>query len=184
LEILTEFQQSHPEVRMQILCHDANRGIMASLATLFTAAQGSYIFINASDGQCSTAACVPMMQLRDRYDIVVGQRKLKQYTTWRAFVSWAFNFLSLVLFGVRTYDSGSIKLYRKDVLQIPLLGLSPFQEAERLIRAQRRGYRIGMVRVEHRSRSGGKATGARFGLVMQSILDLGRCWWDIVVRRS
>jgi glycosyltransferase involved in cell wall biosynthesis len=184
LNIMMDFQECHPEARTRILRHQSNQGIMAALNTLFAAAAGSHVFINGSDGQCSTSACVQMMALRDQFDIVVGQRKQKQYTVWRALVSWSFNFASLMLFGVRTFDAGSIKLYPKEVLQIPLLSRSPFQEAERLIRARRKGYRIGMIPVEHRLRTGGKATGARIGLVMQAILDLARCWWDIVVRRN
>ena len=183
VNIMMDFQCRHPETRMRILRHQANRGIMASVNTLFAAAAGNHVFLNGSDGQCSTAACALMMALRDRYDIIVGQRRQKQYTAWRALVSWTFNFASLVLFGIRTYDAGSIKLYRKEVLQIPLESRSPFREAERLIRARRKGYRIGMIPVEHRLRAGGKATGARCGLVLQSIVDLARCWWDIVVRR-
>jgi glycosyltransferase involved in cell wall biosynthesis len=180
--IMNEFELSHPELRCRILRHNFNRGIMQSLDTLFAAATGKYVFINASDGQCSTCECVRMMELRERFDVVVGKRMKKRYTPWRAFLSWSFNALPKLLFGVSTYDAGSIKLYRRDVLAIRVISRSPFREAERLIRAQRRGYRIGTISIEHRIRAGGKATGARWGLVERSILDLLRCWWDIVIR--
>ncbi len=125
-----------------------------------------------------------MMQLRDRFDLVVGKRVVKHYTLRRALISEAFNLLPLVLFGVRTHDAGSIKLVRRELFQIPLCSRGPFQEAERIIRARRLGYRIGVVPVENRPRRGGKATGARWGLVGQAVLDLLRCWWRIVIRRQ
>ena len=77
--------------------------------------------------------------------------------------SGTFNLLPLILFGVRTYDAGSIKLFRADVLAIPLISRSPFREAERIIRANRRGYRVGAIEVEHHDRRGGRATGVRVG---------------------
>jgi hypothetical protein len=86
-------------------------------------------------------------------------------------VSDSFNFLPRLLFGVRTHDAGSIELFRSDT----------FREAERIIRASRRGYRIGAIQVEHHERSRGRATGARVSLVVLSVVDLLRCFWDIVV---
>jgi glycosyltransferase involved in cell wall biosynthesis len=183
--ILKDFQRDNPELRIHVLRHESNRGIMASFNTLFAAAAGNYVFINGSDGQCATADCVRMMELRDQFDIVVGKRQGKKYTAWRALISWGFNALPRLLFGVQTHDAGSVKLYRREVLEIGLLSSGPFREAERLIRAQRRGFRIGMLPIEHRLRQGGTATGARWKLVARSLVDLLHCWWDMVVcRRS
>ena len=124
-----------------------------------------------------------MMELRDRYDMVIGKRPQKHYTLCRAAISRAFNLLPWLLFGVATHDAGSIKLVRRELLQIPLASRGPFREAERIIRAQRRGYRIGMLVVDNQPRRGGKASGARWGLVGQAVLDLLRCWWHIVLCR-
>jgi glycosyltransferase involved in cell wall biosynthesis len=179
--IMREFQQRHPDMIVRILRHQTNRGIMATCKSLFGAASGKYVFVNASDGQCRSAECLRMMKLRDQFDIVVGKRRSKKYTPGRAVVSALFNVLPRLLFGVRTFDAGSIKLFRKDVLDIQLLSRGPFQEAERLVRARRRGYRVGAIPVEHGARVGGTATGARWGLIGRSIVDLWRCWWDIVI---
>ncbi len=124
-----------------------------------------------------------MMALRDRYDLLVGKRVRKHYTPFRAAISRAFNLLPWLLFGVATHDAGSIKLVRRELLQIPLASRGPFREAERIIRARRRGYRIGMVIVENQPRRTGKASGWCWGLVGQAVLDLLRCWWRIVLCR-
>jgi glycosyltransferase involved in cell wall biosynthesis len=181
---LESYQQQHPQFPMQILRHEENRGIAAACNTLFAAARGNYVFLNASDGQCTTAECLRMMDVRDRYDLVVGKRRSKQYTWRRALISKAFNLLPVLLFGTRTFDAGSIKLVKAELLRLPLISRGPFREAERIIRAKRRGYRIGAVTVESHPRRGGKATGARWSLVSQAIVDLLHCWWRIVICRD
>ena len=120
-----------------------------------------------------------MLPLADRFDVVVGRRRRKQYSLRRRLISGLFNLLPRLLFGVHTYDAGSIKLFRREVLSIPLVSRSPFREAERLIRASRFGYRVGAIDVEHHDRRGGRASRARWGLVVQSLRDLGRCFWQL-----
>jgi glycosyltransferase involved in cell wall biosynthesis len=181
LEILQAYRQRYPHL-LRVLRHETNRGIAEAFRTLYRHARGRYVFCNGSDGQCSTAECLRMMRLRDRYDLIVGKRRRKQYRLVRHVVSAGFNAVPLLFFGVRTYDAGNIKLFRKDVLDIPLLSRSPFAEAERIIRARRRGFQVGAVPVEHHPRQGGKAGGARWHLITKSLIDLGRCFWAIVVR--
>jgi glycosyltransferase involved in cell wall biosynthesis len=183
-EILADYEQRYPDRNLRVLRHEKNQGIAAACATLFKAARGRYVFLNGSDGQWRTAECLRMMELREQYDLVVGRRRHKQYTLRRALISWAYNFLPRLLFGVPTHDAGSIKLIRADLLDIPLISTSPFAEAERIIRAHKRGLRVGMIEVEHCPRQGGRATGARWRLVGHASLDLLRCWWRIVVRRE
>jgi undecaprenyl-phosphate 4-deoxy-4-formamido-L-arabinose transferase len=183
LEILKEYQLRHPDI-IRIISHRSNRGIIGTCETLFNAARGAYVFCNASDGQWKTAEGLRFMELRDRFDIIVGVRREKQYTPWRKVISEAFNLLPWLMFGVRTYDAGSIKLYHSEVLRIPLTSRGPFREAERIIRATRRGYRVGTIEVEHFNRRGGRATGARWSLILLSLSDLLRCWWQIVFCRS
>jgi glycosyltransferase involved in cell wall biosynthesis len=181
LDILESYRQRYPHV-VRILRQETNRGIAEAFRTLYRHARGRYVFCNGSDGQCSTAECLPMMRLRDGYDLIVGKRRRKQYRLVRHVVSASFNWLPCLLFGVRTHDAGNIKLFRKDVLDIPLLSRSPFAEAERIIRARYRGFRVGAVPVAHHPRRGGKAGGARWRLIANSLRDLARCFWQIVVR--
>ena len=178
--ILEQYQRAHPHT-IRVLHHEVNRGISAACQTLYENARGNYVFINGSDGQWRTAECLRMMELRQRYDLIVGRRRRKRYDWRRLAVSAAFN-LAPLLFGVRTHDAGSIKLFRREILGIPLVSRGPFREAERIIRAHDEKYRVGVIDVDHYSRHGGKAGGARVGLIVQSMCDLGRCWWDMRVR--
>jgi glycosyltransferase involved in cell wall biosynthesis len=182
-QILEQWRRRYPEI-IRVVRHESNRGIAAACQTLFREARGVYVFLNASDGQWKTAECLRMMEIRDRYDLVIGVRKQKHYTLWRKAVSGAFNLLPRLCFGVPTYDAGSIKLYKAEVLTIPLISRGVFGEAERIIRAERRGYRVGTIEVDHFSRTGGLATGARLSVVAVAVADLLRCWWRITVCRD
>lgn len=181
--ILKEWQERFPD-KIRIVSHPQNRGIAATVETLLRTARGNYIFLNGSDGQWKTAEGLRLMAARTRYDIIVGVRRCKYYNLWRAFVSSAYNALCFLLFGVRTYDAGSSKVIKREILDIPLTSKGVFREAERMIRAQRRGYRIGAVEVEFLPRRSGNASGARLDLVVQAIVDLLRSWWRIVICRE
>ena len=150
---------------VRVLRNEANAGIIATCERLYASARGRLVFVNSSDGQWKCAEVLPMLAVADRYDLVVGRRRHKRYGLRRQVVSGLFNLLPRLLFGVETHDAGSIKLFRREVLDIPLVSRSPFREAERIIRAYRLGYRIGAVDVEHLDRRGGQATGARWRLI-------------------
>jgi glycosyltransferase involved in cell wall biosynthesis len=176
--ILQEFQGRHPQT-VRVLRNESNLGIIGTCERLYASAKGRFVFVNSSDGQWKCAEVLPMLALAEHYDIVIGRRRRKNYGLVRQVISGMFNLLPRLLFGVETYDAGSIKLFRRELLAIPLISRSPFREAERVIRAHRLGYRIGAVDVEHHDRRGGKATGARWQLVVQSLLDLGRLRWQL-----
>jgi glycosyltransferase involved in cell wall biosynthesis len=182
--ILLELSARLPALR--VLVHERNQGIQATIEDLYNGARGEWIFLNGSDGQWKTAEVLGMLPLTDNpRTIVVGRRKVKHYTLWRGFVSAMYNLLPRVLFGVRTYDAGSIKLFpRKLLADVTLRCRGVFREGERLIRAARRGYRIVPIDVDCAPRRSGKAGGARPALVAGAVRDLFVCWWQLVVRRE
>jgi glycosyltransferase involved in cell wall biosynthesis len=182
--ILEELAARIPALRL--LRHECNRGIAATLEDLFAAARGDLLFHNGSDGQWKTAEVLRMLPLAEgARTVVVGRRKEKHYGWWRGFVSAMYNLLPRVLFGVRTYDAGGIKLFPRSLLrEVTPRSAGVFREGERLIRAAFAGYRIVSIDVDCAPRQGGKATGARPALVIGAARDLIRCWWRLVVCRD
>jgi hypothetical protein len=65
-----------------------------------------------------------------------------------------------VYHGFHCQRAGSVKLVRRAIYDIPIISSGVFGEAERIIRARRRGFRIGVKEVEHFPRRSGKALGA------------------------
>jgi glycosyltransferase involved in cell wall biosynthesis len=180
-KILSEFQQIIPA--LQIRRHETNKGIAATFRELYQWATSDLVFLNSADGQWKMRTLLELLPMAREHDIIIAQRIDKHYRGGRRLVSWLFNALPVVLFSTPTYDAGSVKLVRREVYDIPLISSGVFNEAERIIRARRRGFRVGVKQVEHFPRRAGKASGAKPWLVAEAMIDLLKCWFDIVVLR-
>jgi glycosyltransferase involved in cell wall biosynthesis len=180
--IMQDVQRAHPEIRIER--HAANQGIAATFEDLYRLASKDFVFLTSGDGQFPPevlSRCVPLL---DRADIVICRRVQKRYTWYRHVTSFAFRWLPRLLFGVDVYDPGSVKCVRRDINQaVPVRSKSVFVEAERMIRAVKRGYRLATVDIVQEPRKAGVAKGARIGIVVHAVADLLACWWEIVIRR-
>ena len=180
-QILRDTQNTLP--RLQLRRHETNHGIASTFAELYQWAGKELVFLNSSDGQWKMSTLLELLPLANRYEIVIARRPVKHYSFGRQLVSWLFNALPVICFATRTYDAGSVKLVRRSIYDIPIISNGVFGEAERIIRAQRRGFRIGVRDVTHLPRTSGKALGAKPALVFEAMQDLLQCWFDIVILR-
>ena len=180
-EILCDIQKTVPI--LEIRRHNINRGIALTFTELYRWASKELVFLNSADGQWQMSTLLELLPMAGQHDIVVARRRVKHYGYSRHSVSWLFNVLPVILFATRTYDAGSIKLARRAIYDIPIISSGVFAEAERIIRARRRGFRIGVKQVEHFPRHSGKALGASLSLTIEAAIDLLRCWVDIVILR-
>ncbi len=181
-EILQKLKKDVPNI--QTLRQEINLGIAATFNKLYQWGSRELVFLYPADAQWRINILLDMLSLLDRYDLIVARRKTKHYTFGRQLVSWMYNALPLILFGTRTYDAGSLKLVRREIYDIPVISSGVFVEAERIVRAKRLGYRIGAVDVDHFPRNYGKESGAKFSLVIQSLVDAVKCWIDISILRN
>jgi glycosyltransferase involved in cell wall biosynthesis len=164
---------------LRIFHHPRNLGICCTFERLYSEASKEFVFLNATDRQWRTGILFDMLPLTKESDIIVASRIKKHYGLLRQFVSWGFNTVPLILFGVRTFDAGAVKLTRREIIQrFSLVSTSPFSEAERIIRATRAGYRITEYPVEVSLRKTGRARGIRFRFLLRALLDIPRVWWD------
>jgi glycosyltransferase involved in cell wall biosynthesis len=167
-----------PHIR--VIHNPRNMGIHSTFERLYREAGKNFVFLNSTDRQWETRVLFDMLPLTGEFDIVIATRKNKHYTPARRFVSWAFNIIPRILFGVRTYDAGAVKLVRREIIEgFSLVSRSPFSEAERLIRAARAGYRIGTCPVDVSERRTGRARGARFPVLIEAGMDVCRVWWAL-----
>jgi hypothetical protein len=163
-----------------VLRHERNLGIRATFEELYAEARGDVVLVYAVDGQWPMATVLGLLPLASGSDIVIASRRRKFYGWARAFVSWGFNLVPRLLFGVATHDAGALKIYRREVLrEVPVISRSPFSEAERLIRATRAGYRIRVCPVDIKPRLAGRAHGVSLRTVALALLDVARVWWDL-----
>ena len=177
-DILDELSQDIP--RMRVLHHEFNQGIWATFEHLYSEATKEFVFLNSTDKQWETSILFDLLQLTTDWDVIIASRKTKHYGMLRGIVSWGFNLIPRLLFGVRTYDAGAVKLVRREIIaRFPIASRSPFSEAERLIRAARAGYRITEHPVETIRRKTGKARGASWRQVRTALADVLRVRWAL-----
>ena len=173
--IIADVRKQIPELR--VLTHEVNRGIFRTFEDLYAAASKDYVFLNSTDRQWDTRLVFDMLPLTKDHDVIITSRTNKPYGPLRAVVSWGFNVLPRVLFGTPTYDAGSVKLTKREIIQrFPLVSTTPFSEAERLIRAARAGYRICEFPVEVTARKHGPTRGVNVRVMGRSLVDVARVW--------
>lgn len=164
----------------RVIRHADNRGIRAAFERLYHEAANEWVFLNAADRQWDTRILVDMLPLSREADIIVASRIKKPYTPTRAFISWLFNRIPALLFGVRTYDAGAVKLMRREIIgRCPIISRSPFSEAERLIRASRAGYRILNYPVTVSPRRTGRSRGVTIRVLAAALRDVIAVWRDL-----
>jgi len=182
-QIVEQVASRLPNVR--VLNNPLNMGIHATFERLYHEASKDFVFLNSTDRQWETSLLFEMLPLTDTFDIVIAARKNKHYSWTRRFVSWAFNALPAILFGVETHDAGAVKLVRREIIErFSLVSRSPFSEAERLIRAARAGYKITSYPVSISSRTAGRARGASPSSVIKAITDVVRVFWALRISRT
>ncbi len=163
--------------RLRVIRHEHNLGIHATFEHLYREARKEFVFLNSSDRQWDTRVLFDLLPLTREFDVVVATRRRKYYGPGRALVSWGFNMVPRLLFGVRTGDAGAVKLVRREIIwRFDLVSRSPFSEAERLIRAARAGYRIAERPTATAPRTAGRSRGLSRGLVFDALRDVSRVW--------
>jgi dolichol-phosphate mannosyltransferase len=181
--IAEEVASRLPQIR--VLHNPRNLGIRATFERLYREATKDFVFLNSTDRQWETSVLFDMLPLTRDFDIVIASRKDKHYGPVRRFVSRVFNIVPTVLFGVRTYDAGAVKLVSREIIErFALVSHSPFSEAERLIRAARAGYRIAAYPVHVAERRTGRARGVSLRALAQALTDVVRVWWLLRIKRT
>ncbi len=181
--IMEEIRRSDP-AHIAVLQHPKNEGIARSFEDLYRSATKDYVFLIPGDGQYPPEALQEIVPLLGQYDVVVCRRTYKHYTPYRHVISLCFRWLPRLLFGIDLADPGSTKCVKREIITgIPVCARGVFVEAERLIRAARRGYRIGTVDIVQEPRRGGKARGAALREIAHAAGDLLRLWFTLTILR-
>lgn len=183
VEIMEQIRQKDPQ-HIRTMAHATNKGIAVTFEELYRNATKDYVFLIPGDGEYPPEALRECMPLLQTCDIVVCRRVQKHYTLYRHIVSQAYRWMTVLLFGTDLYDPGTTKVVRREIYtSIPVRSTSVYVEAERIIRALKRGYRLGKVDIVQETRKGGQARGARFATVWASVRDMLRLWKDLIVLR-
>ncbi len=162
---------------IKIFHQKKNLGIAKNLLFLYKKASKPYIMLFSLDGDWNPHDITRIITHTKRFDsdIVIGKRDGKTLQFKRRLVSIIYNMMPFILFGVRTYDIGSIKLIKKELINtIPLHLKSVSFEAELLIKAIKKGYIVDYVPVYFKKHKDNKHSAVNLKLISQSFLDLIR----------
>ena len=172
--VLLTAAKDHHTVR--VIHNDRNRGIVMTFSRLFTEAKGTHIYLTGGDGQwpAENLGALYRKWQKTGDDLIIGVRQGRclVYGPWRTVLSYGFNTLGFLMTGFNGRDINGIKLGRQEIFAAPVQSRSFFAEIERIRWALRSGYRISHAPAVFCKRVQGKATGAQWNNVRDTLRDL------------
>jgi len=143
-------------------------------------ATGDVIFYTDCDLPCLPSALLYALEIMETYDadIVFAYRFDRTSEGFiRILYSNIYNLLIKLLFGLKVRDVNfACKLIKKEVIQnIHLLSTGSFIDAELLIKAKRKGFKILQFGTDYFPRIRGKSTMARPGVILKIFKEMLRC---------
>lgn len=170
---------------VKVIHHHPNRGYGAALKSGLYSAKYPWISFIDADGQFDFTEINRFIktQKETKADLVIGYYLGRKVSFVRKLNSKVWQAIVFLLFGlnVRDIDCG-FKLISKKVMQIiPKLESErgAFISSEFLIKAQKAGFKIVEIGVNHYPRKEGEATGAKLNVIVQSFIDLFNLWRKI-----
>jgi glycosyltransferase involved in cell wall biosynthesis len=170
--IVAALADTHPQLRL--ITHPTNQGYGAALVSGFAAATKELTFFMDSDGQFDIRDLHMFFLFIEEYDAVIGYRIDRQDSWIRKLNAWGWKQLVGWVLGVRVRDIDcAFKLLHTEFLhQHPLETRGAMINAELLYRLTRAGGSYREVGVHHLSRIGGRATGAKFSVILRALREL------------
>ena len=160
-EILQALAARHPQVR--VLRHETNQKLGGALRTLFSRATKDVVVYSDIDlpfDLNEVERAIRLMQYLEA-DLIAGFRFDRTSEGLRRIVySFGYNWLIRALFGVRVKDINfSFKVVRRRVLEaLELKSTGSLIDAELVVKAIRRGYRVAQIGVDYFPRTRGVST--------------------------
>ena len=168
-----------------VIHHHPNRGYGAAFKSGLYGCKYPWISFIDSDGQFDFKEISRFIKTQQKTsaDMVIGYYLGRKVHFTRKLNSKIWQFIVYLLFGlnVRDIDCGFKLISRKVVDTIPRLESErgAFISSEFLIKAQKAGFKIVEIGVQHYPRQFGEATGAKLNVIVQSFVDLFRLWKKI-----
>lgn len=179
-------QIASKEKEVVLISHPKNLGYGSALKTGFKNAKYEWVAFADSDGQFDFAEIKLLLDKTDQADLVLGYRLNRADPFMRKVFTFGWSLAARILLGLDTKDySCGFKLIKKNVFDKvqPLEGEEKVTQIEFLVKAKRLGFKFAEVGVHHYPRKFGVPTGAKLSVVIKSIFDLFKLWWQIKEQR-
>lgn len=167
------------EPRVLVVTHDQNRGYGAAIRSGMAEASAPVVAYSDSDLQFDYGELQYLVeaQAETGSDAVFGYRVYRYDTVLRCMLSWGYNRLVRLLFGVRVRDVDcGFKLFtREAAAQLNLETDDFFVDTEMVAKVGRLGLRSEEVGVRHYPRKAGRTT-VRPSDIPRTLLTVARMW--------
>lgn len=146
--------------RVRLVTHEVNLGYGAALRTGFKHSRYGLVFFTDSDNQFDVSELEYFMPMMADHDMVTGFRVYRYDPVLRCILSWFYNRLVGVMFGLRIRDVDcAFKLMRRELVQKVTIECDNFfVNTELLAKARRWNFRIAEKGVRHYPRTAGETS--------------------------
>lgn len=162
----------HPELK--VVHHAKNRKLGGALRTGFAAATKDWILYIDSDLPIQMDDSLRAVPLTADTDMVIGNRQGRAEGPKREIMSFVYNRLIRVLFGLKVRDVNfAFKLFRRAILErITLQSEGSFIDAELLIETHKAGFKIAELPMRYYERTAGVSTLASSTVVLKILHEM------------
>lgn len=159
---------------MKVIHHKKNRGYGGALKTGFANSKYDYIAYTDGDNQYNVFEFNKLIPLLKNCDLVAGYVTKKATSKKRKIQSEVYNLCIPLLFGFYFKDINcSMKIFKREVLDnIEIKSESAFIDAEIIIKAKRKRFKIKRAEVTHQPRLHGIAGGAKFKVIFSTFKEM------------
>ena len=164
--------ERHPEVKVRH--HAKNRKLGGAIRTGFAAATKDWVLYIDSDLPIEMDDALLAVPLTASAEMVIGNRQGRAEGPKREIMSWVYNRLIRVLFGLNVRDVNfAFKLFRRSILErISLQSEGSFIDAELLIETHKAGFRIAELPLRYFERTAGVSTLASGSVVVKILHEM------------
>lgn len=161
---------------VRLVRHATNQGYGVTIKELYYTCTNEWLFTIPGDYQIGAKELLKLLPNAGHADMILGWRVARRDPINRHVISWVYNTLLRLLFGITIHDANSVRLMRRSVLKdMTLTSTSAFVDAELVIRARRAGFRVTEVPITHRARmDGGHGGGNQWHTIAETIIDMLR----------
>lgn len=170
--------------RIEVVHHRKNKGFSGAMKTCYERAKGDLIFLGPADGQFNYSQVKLFVNEleKNKRDIVTAYRVINEEKITRKISSFVFHLIAKVLFGIKLKEFSSCILYTRrlrDSISIQAHPVSCMFLPELIYKSMKKKYIFGEVPIRFEKRKGGQANGANYKMVIKTLNEMFRFWWDI-----
>jgi glycosyltransferase involved in cell wall biosynthesis len=185
-KILDELARLYPD-RVRVVHHEANRGYGGALRTGFATASKDFVFYTDGDAQYDPAEMTLLWEkMAADVDWVNGWKISRSDPLHRILIGRLYHHIVKLLFGLKVRDVDcDFRMMRRRIFDVVRLEKnSGVICLEMMKKFQDAGFRVAEHPVHHYHRAHGTSQFFNFPRIFQTVIDVMKLWWVLVIRKE